>query len=607
MSMKTLIFVCALIYLSVELALNAAILDLVAPGIDYLSVRRIQDVSGVLGGIGIGLLIMRLLVNWLPNGNVISVSNLALAGVIVTTSAWGIGQVQGALVSSLVDRTNGEQRKDAIIVVGATYGLMSRTFQPRNLNLASDFTTDPTSRAGIILFSPLAIWGDALGELETSVRRVIKNTIWQRSPEARQDFESAVARTCQVFTEKYQEYAEAANDTRRQWAPRRFDGVYAEKRDEFLGYTGSLPLGLPKNQFVRHPDIQGFVRHEIFSAVANQPLSPQVSAIVSRQEMLDSLNRLFARKVLDPCMSWETFRREYVGGIINYIDSLIGASIDQREIQALEEGGRFEEFGKNAVLAAIGPPLAFAWFLLISVFGLSFAFYWILREVLSVRTLPASAILCGFLGLIFWGPLQVDNAIVDSPGFSERREIIRSSVGTVPFFTLEWVLKTAPIIYPVTSALRDKGPGRILGINDTRSSTNSESATLYEGAQAVASALPRDLGLPAIAVVFDAVGIPFFEQGSSQEDAERKALARCRGECTVEVSAPQGPSMCIDTTTVIFSPGRTISRSKGWAILVYTEDREYSNEAERLCFTEAESFGLKSEWCSSTTQRFCNF
>lgn len=607
--MKTLIFIFALIYLSVELALNAAILDLVAPGIDYLSVQRIQNISGALGGFGIGMLIVRLLINRLPTGNTISIPNLAVAGLIVTIAAWGIGQTQSAIVNALVNRTNGEQRKDAIIVVSATYGLMSGTFQPRNLNLAPDFTNDPTSRTAIILFSPLAIWGDALSELEMSVRRVVKNTIWQRSPGARRDFESAASRTCQVFNEKYEEYAAAATDTRRRWAPQRFDEAYAEKRDEFLGYTGSLPLGLPKSQFVLHPDIQGFARHEIFSAVANQPLSPQVSAIVSQQEMLDGLNRLFARKVLDPCMSWETFRREYVGGIINYVDNLIGASIDQREIQALEEGGRLEELGRNAVLAAIGPPLAFAWFLLISVVGLSFAVYWVLREALSVRVLPALAVLFGFLGAVFWGPLQASNAIVDSPGFSERRDIIRSTVGPVPYNTFVWVLKTAPMIYPITSALRDNGPGVLLGINRTSPSQEEPlpARTAPRETTPRQADQPENLGLPAIAVAFDHIGKPSFGKGSTQAEAERQALAKCSGECEIVESGLPGPATCIDTTTIIYSPGKTVSKSKGWSNLIHISQKFSPNTAQKECFSEAEQYGLKSEWCDSMVVRVCNF
>lgn len=468
MPMKTLIFICALVYLSVELALNAAILDLVAPGVDYLSVQKVQDISGALGGIGIGLLLVRLFVHRLPDGDAATPRNLMISGLAVVFSAVIIGQIQASIVTKLVNQTSGAQRKDAVVVVSATYGLMSGTYQPGNLNLASDFTTDPTSRAGIILFSPFVIWGDALSELEDRVKTIVRNTIWQKSPAIRPEFERAVARTCQVFEEKYAQYAAAATDTRRRLAPKRFEEGYSQMRDEFLGYTGTLPLGLPRDQFVRHPDLQGYVRFEIFSAVASYPLSPQVAAVVSRQEMLDGLNNLFARKVLDPCMTWETFRREYVGGIINYIDSLVTASIDQRELQALEDGGILEKLGQNAVLAAIGPPLAFAWFLLISVVGISFAAYWLLREVVGLLHLPSSILLACFLAVIFWAPLQAQNAIVDSPAFVERRDAIRSSVGTVPYGAFVWVLKTAPIIYPFTSTLRDFGPGLVLGINHER-------------------------------------------------------------------------------------------------------------------------------------------
>lgn len=465
--MKLFLILATALFLCSELALNAAILDLIDPDVNQASVARVRDIAGYLGGVGIGLLLIRIFVVRGIHANKVTVVKLSASALILIVCVFGVRELQRNVADQLVSATNGVQRKDAMVVVGATYGLMSGIYRPGNLNIGTDVSVDPTSRTGVILFSPLVVFGDALAQVELQARKVIKNTLYQRSIQVKPNFEAAIQRTCTTFNSKYAEYAAGAQDTRRRHFPKRFQQKYEEIRDGALPlqYEKSLPLDLTKKQLLRHPDIQGHARYEIFNAVAEYPLSSQITAMVSKQEMLDTLNHLFARKVIDPCMDWPNFRREYVGGIIKYVDGLIGSTFNRSELTLLEDGGRYQELGRNAVFAAVGPPVAFAWFLIVSLIGLALITSTIATSFFGFGKISTLLTVLAVVGTIAVAPFVSSNSIVDSAAFQERTRAIEDNVGIVPMKAFEWVLRTAPLIYPLSSWMRDYGPGVFLGIN----------------------------------------------------------------------------------------------------------------------------------------------
>lgn len=465
--MRLFLIIATVLFLCSELALNAAILDLIDPDVNQASVDHVRDIAGYLGGFGIGLLLVRIFVMKGSNPDRISSAKLGATALIMIVSVLGVREVQRSVAEGLVSATDGVQRKDAMVVVGATYGLMSGIYRLGNLNIATDISADPTSRTGVILFSPLVIWGDALERVELQARKVIKNTLYQRSIQIKPNIENAIQTSCTTFNEKYAEYAAGAEDARRRYFPKRFQEEYEKVRDGALPleYEKSLPLDLTKEQLLRHPDIQGHVRYEVFNAVSQYPLSSQVTALVSKQEIMNSLNHLFARKVIDPCMAWPVFRREYVGGMIKYVDSLVGSTINRSELTILEDGGRYQDLGRNAVFAALGPPVAFAWFLAVSLIGLAIIVSTVAVGLFRFGKVSTSLTVVAVLGIIATAPFSVSNSVVDSAAFQERAKAIEANIGTVPMKGFEWVLRTAPLIYPLSSWMRDYGPGVFLGIN----------------------------------------------------------------------------------------------------------------------------------------------
>jgi len=463
--MKNILVFLLLFYLGIELSLNAAILDLLSPNTHFASVEYIKRVSGYMGGVGIGLIVAQvaMVMRWLPEKITFAALNFVLC--IIVSCALLVGQIQTRLVDHFITTASVSERKDAVVLVAATYALMSGVYKVSNLNLSSNLSDDPTSRTAIILFSPFIVWGNGLPDLEIRIRQIVKNTLFQRSVELQPAFENAITTTCQTFNDAFSEYSKLASDVRRRWAPDRFAEVYKRKRDDYLGYGASLPLGLTREEFVRHPEFQYYTRFKIFTAVSRHQMSSQMSSLIPQDMILNGLNHIFARKILDPCMSWITFRREYIGGVINYVDGLIGGETGQGGLEVLADGGRFEQVGRGGVLAAIGPPLAFCWFLLASVIGSLRVVVWFSSGVLRQGSIVTTTCFLAFLGGICYFPFLADNAIVDSPAFQARASEMQKKVGVVPYFTLEWVLRTAPLVYPLTSALRDSGPGLVLGLS----------------------------------------------------------------------------------------------------------------------------------------------
>ena len=339
-------------------------------------------------------------------------------------------------------------------------GLMSGVYRPSNLNLSDD----PTSKTGIILFPPFAIWGDALGTVQNSIRQVVSNTLYQQSPVLKPAFDDAVAKTCSVFNEDFEKYAAAAEDTRRKFFPSEFDKGYRQKRDDVLGYSASLPLDLTKQEFTRHPDIQAYVRFEIFSVIANHSFSPQVQKLISKDEMLNGLNHLFARKLIDPCMGWSVFRNEYIGGLIKYVDDLVATSSDTSKLDFLGDGGRFEDLAKNAVIASIVPSIAFAWFLIICSLGFGFLLAGILKARFSISNSTTTVVVILLVGVLLATPFLTKNSMISSEAYQLRRPIIEENIGYIPMRAFEWVMRSAPIIYPVSVAARETA-GALIGIN----------------------------------------------------------------------------------------------------------------------------------------------
>ena len=445
-------------FLLLELALNATILDLVSPNFDGATIEHVLNISGYFGGFGLGLFIIRIFV--IGRTDKISIRPLGACFIILIISSVAINQLQTRLVNYVVSQTDNVQRKNALVLVGASYGLMSGVYRPSNFNLSDD----PTSKTGIILFPPFAIWGNALDTIENSARRVVSNTLYQQSPALKPAFDAAVTKTCFVFNENYDKYVAAAEDTRRRFFPEKFDEQYREKRDDFLGYRASLPLDLTKEEFTRHPDIQGYVRFEIFSVIANHNFSSQIKKIISKDEMLNGLNRLFARKLIDPCMSWIVFRNEYVGGIIREIDSIIATSSNNSKLSFLGDEGRFEELAKNAVVASIVPSIAFAWFLIICAFGFGFLLVGILKTKFLISNGVVAVVVVLWFGILIITPFLTQNAVINSQAYQLRRPAIEANIGYVSTRIFEWVMRSAPIIYPVSVVARDT-MGIIIGIN----------------------------------------------------------------------------------------------------------------------------------------------
>ncbi len=117
----------------------------------------------------------------------------------------------------------------------------------------------------------------------------------------------------------------------------------------------------------------------------------------------------------------------------------------------------------------------------------------------------------------------------------------------------------------------------------------------------------------AIALAYSEVNfLPRFARSPTQSGAEERALQGCRRSypshtCRVAESTPAGEAWCLDSATILYSPGKFLERAHGWYQSVPGEDKLSPNTAQILCEQEAEDYGFNPSSCGNAAHRFCNF
>jgi hypothetical protein len=171
--------------------------------------------------------------------------------------------------------------------------------------------------------------------------------------------------------------------------------------------------------------------------------------------MINALNLVLARKVVDPCLNWEGFERQFLGPLVWRLKVEIESLATSAEPTAFAPTGALADHGKRLVELAIVPPLSTFWILLSTALTVITIFGLICRSYLrlgNVSTLVASAVL---LATIVSLPLFMPNKFADMPRFAE----VRTRMGAVAappriaWGAIEWVMRGVPTVYPAGQKL----------------------------------------------------------------------------------------------------------------------------------------------------------
>ncbi len=467
--MRHFLVICITIYLATQLAVNSSIIDLVAPQIDAPSLDQTREVAEVMAGFGVALFLVNLIyAGRLRTADSLTKLNiLKRIGVIFAVCSLTITPLLRFFMASYVDATSASERRDFVALSAGAFGLSFGSYRITSFGIDLHKGEDVSIKSAILLFVPLAITTDIINVVHKDAPVIVASALFQNRERIRQKFESDLKPYCNDFNRQYADYKKKTE----QFMGKFYEDIgrkrFRELRDQELGYKGSIEPALPRMDFLREPDVQAYMRRLVFTKVAEFPLSPQITHIVSKHQLIEFMDTMFARKVLDPCIHWTQFDNEFIGPLIRRAKLKVAEVLTDEYLSDLDKDDDAQLFGQQAVYAALVPSITMSMTLLSSFLGVAALLSLFLRAYLGA--IPAVTYSCVILVIaaILFVPLHIPSRIADTPAFRKvAEEAIKNGnwQQAAMMHVVEWVLRTAPLVYPVGSFLRDHGPGVPLGL-----------------------------------------------------------------------------------------------------------------------------------------------
>ncbi len=446
------------IYLILQLSLNISTIDLVALSHEEVSFERIIHLSESVAGFGVGLLLARLFVagrkGWKVGIRI--VLSLGILYICMQT----IPTVQRALVDRWVNDRSPQERRLALVLSAALYGLTTGSLELKDIGLEGDNIDKPEYRTAIILFPPLVLLAGKEEALRELAPIIVASALYKNRDLIKPKFHEARKKSCSYFNDHYPRYVKATKFAEKRSSYNEIVQKYfREWRLDFFGYDAPIPLGLTRKELIEHVHVQGKIRSIIFDEVTKAPLSSQITHVVSRKQIIKYIEALSARKIIAPCIDWPDFSVNFIEPAFRDVEKkLIKILSSDHGIESVL-GTNIEEISRRAIYAAVTPPLA----LVITLFISALSILSFISFALRYRPLCSNVVsvtISAILGIaITAGPFMVSNSAIDNQAYQSYKaewEKLRTeeSITLYPLIGLfEWTLRTAPLLYSLhTSA-----------------------------------------------------------------------------------------------------------------------------------------------------------
>lgn len=469
LQVRHILVVGALVQLAAQLALLAGIVDVVG-SLDSNELKRLRQWSEYVAPVGFALLIINYFVISDKRRSLFELSRReVLSSVAVAAISFAaIVPIQRQLVTFLSERSSPQQRKAALIVMsGWTASVVGET-DPIGLGISRSSAADVQGRVATLLLPTLLYLSSVEDRIAKEAGRTIAQAVFAQRQLLRPAYEARMGDVCAKFESHFAKYREASERADSRWFGGVVERAYKNKRTAVLGRDSKVELGLARQELIQHPEIQARARHQLFSLIADANVASSVTQVMSREQMINALNLVLARQVINPCLSWEGFERQFLAPLVWRLKLAIEALATSSETVAFSPTGVLADHGKRLVELAIVPPLSTFWILLssaltvITIFGLACRSY---LRLGAVSTLVASAALFGMTVSL---PFLVTNRFADTARFAE----VRAQVGAFSMSTraawsaIEWVMRGVPSVYPVGRHIGEVTKARI-GRGDT--------------------------------------------------------------------------------------------------------------------------------------------
>lgn len=452
-------------YFLLILTVISALIDLVLSTNPRKGIDELDSASRITSAIGLGMPIALGVAAILKLERFGKFTYFGVLVVILFLTSVVIVPAQRGLIQGLVDQSTTKQRSEAI---GALIGLHAISngalIMPRWGIDKLDRSNPQMKTAAIYLVPFLALSGSGDDFLSQS-GEIFKKSV-TRDNEARKDeIQAKLTPICEKVTGSHSKYfAFTKYGQRGGFIGNMINDKYVEMRDKQLGYTGSLPVALSYEEFIRHTDIQQIIREEVSFLIDDVSMSTQLLAIVERHEIQSYLLRFLDRKFVDPCTSWEQYRLDYVVPAAKDLGEKAGDLVINQDWENHPKREEIDFVGEKAIYAVIAPPLGIVWLLIAATSTIALVGY----RLVSKSTGKPIVAICTALMIVFLAltlPFLKHNPYLEHPetkvGFQAIAQNYSQPVSTL----FEWSMRSAPMVYSLGRLSRDAGIGLIFGLN----------------------------------------------------------------------------------------------------------------------------------------------
>lgn len=477
---RTLVLLTTL-YLLFELAFNARLLDVAGGAPDTAALEGVEFFGRLLSGVGASLLLWKLIA---PRVGPVGLRRLIFV-CLLTIPAVYMGQL--ALVNTLVDNSDGEQRKRAELVTTLRWAAQKSAVEFPGLSIDEAGKTSPAGKTLFAVFPALFYSADkvqdsVVKQLDAVVTAAVRAQVGTASQTFNDSYIPLTNELRRLYNDQYvpasNKYSDASsqapspddawneylssvesrginpyNPSERQRSgvvkqlhkrgvkvPEHFSlddeatfkaslpgaqGSFSAAASRALGFNTALQPGLSWAQFAAHKDVQALAVKRMEKRHPGLSLKGPLDLNASESE--------FARRVYEPLVS--DYAKKRVQSLTEKAEKYItDPATSQR--------------GRDAIRSLIVPPLALGFSLFFGLLNL----VGLLAGLVPTNTGKVLARLT-LTGAIVALPFVNSNTITASPAYAILdREL--ASASRIQAAGLRWLLGAEPMAYPVMNGVR---------------------------------------------------------------------------------------------------------------------------------------------------------
>lgn len=415
------ITIITITYLVFELAFNARLLDVIGRPSSENTIHSIECWGRILSGLAVTIFIWGTFV--MPSKRSVF-ARIVLMGITGFASIGLVYHYEKNLVDNIVSRSDGEQRKEAVIINMIVDNISHGRTNINEFQLPESIRTSPSGKQMMALL-PMYILRvpDVSTRLTQGVQGALHNKIVDKSGSQK------------AYNEGYLDMVKNAHSLFRKYAD-------AESRHEaFPGHSEEYDKAM-RSIFGYVPEVKYYRFSDFFASAGMQEKFRKALGVTGNIH-------------ISPEWTYSQFKSNVWDGIVEGKTKENFNKLNSHNASDYDKGGSEEEVGRDAMEAIVAPPIA----LLFSVLGAlthifkssNYTLQWVKPRLRYRKT-----ILIGLVATFIIGVWNTKTEVTSNPVFIHMNETIAHSMfaGRPLSIAMEWLIRAQEYFYPVNEFIR---------------------------------------------------------------------------------------------------------------------------------------------------------